>query len=70
VSFIRMGEESSDVYLYDHIERGLTCGFCSMKQTSFGNDVDAMLRHLDRHRAMGHHVPDWVPSRLRYWQRT
>ena len=64
MSYVRWGEEGSDVYVYEHVEGLLICG-CDFFVGSFGTrTVYEMVWHLERHRQAGHVVPARVFSAL------
>ena len=77
MSFVRLGQDGSQVYIYDDIAVGPRCCYCALAKTwldEAGNthwvdfatrDLDAMLAHIAEHRAAGHVVPDWVDQALR-----
>lgn len=66
MSFVRFGEDGSDVYVYDDVGGYVTCCGCSLGREDFHTtDLDAMLAHLAEHRAAGHEVPPWVDRGLR-----
>ena len=70
MSYVRWGQDGSDVYIFDHVNYGLFCDACpirphrSMAGFIAGNNA-LMLAHIERHRDLGHHVPEYVSDRLR-----
>lgn len=76
MSFVRLGQDSSQVYIFDHVDGYVVCCFCAFtpwdadaeriaRPDFHTTDLDAMLAHIAEHRAAGHVVPDWVDQRLR-----
>ena len=67
MSFVRFGEDGSNVYVYDDVGGYVTCCFCALNPDAdfHTTDLDAMLVHLTEHRAAGHHVPGWLDDELR-----
>lgn len=64
MSFVRFGEDGSDVYIYDDIDFGFYCAVCELEGAICGQDYDAMLRHIELHKQNGDHVPDFVSEAL------
>jgi hypothetical protein len=64
VSFVRVGEDGSDVYIYADSRGYVTCCWCPLDADPRTTDRDVMLAHVADHRQAGHHVPDWVDARL------
>ncbi len=54
MSYVRMGENDSDVYVYMSTAGLICCGGRPMTSTA------AMVAHLEAHIADGHAVPDYV----------
>lgn len=64
MSYARFSSES-DVYVYLDVSGYLCCCGCSLsEQWSYGT-TDALLAHLDAHKAAGHEVPDYCIERLK-----
>lgn len=65
MSYVRLGEEGSDVYVflscYGRLE---CCGCCLFGITAFTTTTAAMFEHLREHRRAGHVVPDSTFERL------
>lgn len=68
MSYVRWGNDNSDVYLYEG-DGGCVCCGCPLEpDEGLGyttRDLDAMLGHLQLHRAAHHTVPAWVDTVLR-----
>ena len=64
MSYIRFGEDSSDVYVFLS-DRGLECCGCHLVSGFVAGSTQAMDDHLQTHRAAGDTVPDYVVSDLR-----
>lgn len=60
-----------DVYVFLSVGAQLECCMCDLPgpSTFVATSTDAMLAHLDAHRAVGHDVPDETYGRLREDQR-
>lgn len=75
MSYCRFGWESSDAYIFGTIygdEHMIECCGCLLErrdggswQSAFDNYGD-LLRHINDHRAAGHHILDYVEERIRY----
>lgn len=70
MSVVRKGEDGSDVYIFPVSPYGsnvvMECAHCLL--ADFGAhqaDVPEMIAHMREHRAVGHHVPDWVEDEMR-----
>lgn len=64
MSFVRFGEDGSDVYIYDDIHFGLYCCGCDLEEAVCGEDYGAMLQHISLHRENGDFVPEYVDEQL------
>ncbi len=67
MSFIRFGEQRSDVYVYEASD-GLVCCGCHFVKDGFraaSRNPEEMLRHLELHRLAGDTVPEKAFSELR-----
>lgn len=66
MSYIRFGEDGSNVYMYGSKDDWICCCFCALAEKSqyLKTHQDAMM-HLDEHRKHGHIVPEHVYERLR-----
>lgn len=64
MSYVRFGEDDSDVYVFEHVAGGLLCCGCSLGEFPPGSspwtDVDRFIGHLREHIAAGDVVPDQV----------
>lgn len=62
MSYARLGQDGSDVYVFMHVYGHLECCFCSIaKNRSFqAASTMEMLTHLDHHRSVGDYVPGHV----------
>lgn len=61
MSYIRFGENNSDVYVYLCVDGGIECCDCIMLDRCFHvNSAEAMAQHLRDHIQRGHVVPDGV----------
>jgi hypothetical protein len=60
VSYVRFGEQDSDVYVYLDIEGGIECCGCALVDCFNAPTAQAMADHLRRHLAAGHTVPAGV----------
>ncbi|HEX6970253.1 MAG TPA: hypothetical protein VF174_15770 [Micromonosporaceae bacterium] len=65
MSFVRFGEDGSDVYIYADVVGEVRCCFCPLADRFGGSDYGTrhfslMVEHIRDHREAGHHVPDWV----------
>jgi hypothetical protein len=81
MAFVRMGQDGSQVYIFDHVGGYKTCCHCPFTKPRPApapgypdhvtwddfktTELDAMLAHVAEHRAAGHVVPDWVDQVLR-----
>lgn len=67
MSYVRFGEQNSDVYVYFSTGRGYVCCSCHLVETPFSVEkpraVD-MIRHLEEHVAAGDTVPKRAFDRL------
>lgn len=64
MSYARFAEDS-DVYVFLAIGGHLECCGCSLRPRIWEYDsTDALLVHLDEHKAAGHDVPDSCIARL------
>lgn len=63
MSYIRLGERNSDVYVFES-SSGIECCDCLL-QERFTSDGPGMIGHLKKHRAAGHVVPKGVISAVR-----
>lgn len=60
--------DDSDVYVFADLDGWLECCRCDLTGDAGSfrtRDVRDMIRHLERHRAAGHKVPEKVFERLR-----
>ena len=65
MSYIRFGENNSDVYVYLCVDGGIECCDCAMLDRCFHvNSAEAMAQHLRDHIQHGHVVPDGVIDRI------
>ena len=64
MSYCRFGTES-DVYVFMCITGALECCACRLDGPQRFLSTQAMIDHLDAHRAAGHKVPDRAIARLR-----
>lgn len=67
MSFVRFGEDGSDVYVYE-CKTGLECCACQLRKDWIHPTYSAMLDHLGEHRKAGHRVPQDVFDELRKCQ--
>lgn len=58
MSYVRFGEDESDVYVYLDCDGYLCCCACRLGEAWQHYSTEACLAHLDAHRAAGHCVPD------------
>lgn len=58
--------ETSDVYMYGHVDGYIHCGLCSMSgvSTTIFSTRSAAIRHLRKHRDQGDKVPDGAFDKL------
>jgi len=63
MSYVRFGEDRSDVYIYEN-SLGVTCCGCRLDVDLFTFDLDVMLAHVAEHRVAGHNVPEWLGDAL------
>lgn len=70
MSYVRFGEDGSDVYVYGHVDGFITCVDCLLGTGgSYSTDTDLgrfdqMIVHVIDHLRFGHTVPDSVITRL------
>ena len=64
MSYIRFGEDGSDVYVFGSA-RGIECFGCTLVSGFAAGSTQAMVDHLQAHRAAGDTVPDYVIPDLR-----
>lgn len=66
-----MGQDGSDVYLFEHVDGGIECCFCTLGQAGRTHlsprfqSADECLDHLQGHEAVGHHIPKWVVPEIK-----
>jgi hypothetical protein len=65
VSYVRIGQDGSQVYIYPDVDGYVSCCFCPLDADPRTRDAEVMLAHVAAHRAAGHHVPAWVEADLR-----
>ena len=66
MSYARLGADGSNVYVFLDAGGYLTCCGCRMSdQSVYLTNTDEMIAHLDRHRTIGHTVPDCTYEQLR-----
>jgi hypothetical protein len=70
MSYARLTQDGSDVYLFDHESGYLTCWWCDLGHANEvehwrTTDLNEMFSHLAAHRAAGHHVPEYVEDEMR-----
>lgn len=68
MSYVRLGVDGSQVYIFEHVAGYVECCFCAFSGSG-GDDfhttvLDEMLAHVAEHRAAGHTVPEWVDREL------
>jgi hypothetical protein len=65
MSYARLAEDS-DVYVFRCVYGALECCGCSLSKNHWArfDTTDAMLAHLDEHKAAGHDVPERAIVRL------
>lgn len=63
MAYLRMGDllgHPSGVYVYMDVDGFLTCNNCALTPPRFDTtSTEAMISHLEAHRAAGHAVPFW-----------
>lgn len=64
MSYARFGE-NSDVYVYLDCCGEFRCCACSIKDEWGYATTDALLAHLEEHKALGHTVPDYCVEALK-----
>ena len=67
MSFVRFGEDNSDVYVYESA-MGLECCGCKLNKTlefKYFSLYSEMIEHLQLHQDQGHQVPEFVFVELR-----
>ncbi|OII61163.1 hypothetical protein BJP40_06450 [Streptomyces sp. CC53] len=71
MSYARLGQSGSDVYVFMDISGHLECCLCALMPVgrilpgSFrAHCTQGMVDHLAEHEAAGHHVPDYVVPEL------
>jgi len=67
MSYVRFGEEGSDVYVYSHAYGGFVCDMCRLEEenwTFVAMSRSGMIAHLREHIAAGHVVPECAIERL------
>jgi len=62
VSYARFSH--ADVYVYMDVNGALCCCGCSLGDEWYFDTTEAMVAHLDRHRALGHNVPPGIDEDL------
>lgn len=68
MSYVRFGADGSDVYVYADVNGYLNCCGCPMLEnfeSSSFNTTEEMLAHLQKHKDVGHHVPDFCIEGLK-----
>lgn len=60
MSYIRQGQDRSDVYVYQHANGLYACQHGSTEDTIFLKSLHLLRRHLERHVKKGDHVPQYV----------
>ncbi|MEU3052233.1 hypothetical protein [Streptomyces griseus] len=66
MSYVRWGEQGSDVYVFWHVEGWIECCGCSLREDGFqAASADEMEQHLKEHRSVGDCVPDNVMPEIR-----
>jgi hypothetical protein len=69
MSYVRFGEDGSQVYVFGTLEGRIECCWCALapedsREPVTVADEAALLAHLLDHRAAGHVVPDWLIRKL------
>jgi len=64
MSYVRLGENGSDVYVYDSALGGFECCACKLDATVAFLTRSGMIAHLQEHIAAGHVVPAYAIERL------
>ena len=70
MSYVRFGQDDSDVYVYEHVDGYYCCCMCALEDCRDHHETPAafdMAEHLRDHRRAGHHVPQWAIDRLVLW---
>jgi hypothetical protein len=66
MSYVRFGEEGSDVYIYMSVGGWIECCACPLQQESFkAYNTQEMIYHVSQHREAGHFIPYYVEEELR-----
>jgi hypothetical protein len=75
MSYLRLGENSSQVYVYMDTDGYLACHWCRLLYERSGSDgqfraysTQEMIGHLEEHRAAGHCVPGFDEIVRELWR--
>ena len=64
MSYVRFGENGSQVFVYLHVQGGIECCDCPLGECYWAHTAAEMADHLREHLAAGHVVPDGVIDRI------
>lgn len=65
MSYIRFGEEGSDVYVIETAAFKYECVGCTLDKNAHTDDLQKFLLHLAAHVSLEHNIPDTLIQRLK-----